>query len=188
MKYSYYMAKLKETICAPQPAYEDERSRVLPAGVCHFSGTAPCHCRGAVATAPCTALCCQNKFPRTSLLTPKLHPARLHYTSFYQNRSQVFQTLYSNAQPFFSQFNTLVIATATSGWSLLSRCRSTTTFKVRQLSYTLFLTHVLLTNIFPSLEKVCIITVDGRTLVGNLFSCDHQTNLVCGGPFIILLA
>ncbi|CAN8098823.1 unnamed protein product [Discula destructiva] len=30
-------------------------------------------------------------------------------------------------------------------------------------------------------KKVCIITVDGRTLVGSLFSCDQQTNLVLQG-------
>ncbi|KAF3769119.1 Sm-like ribonucleoprotein [Cryphonectria parasitica EP155] len=27
-------------------------------------------------------------------------------------------------------------------------------------------------------KRVCIITADGRTLVGTLFSADHQTNLV----------
>ncbi|KAF1817295.1 small nuclear ribonucleo protein Lsm8, partial [Eremomyces bilateralis CBS 781.70] len=27
-------------------------------------------------------------------------------------------------------------------------------------------------------KKVCVITVDGRTLIGVLFSCDQQTNLV----------
>lgn len=32
---------------------------------------------------------------------------------------------------------------------------------------------------FPLTEKVCIITTDGRNLVGNLVAHDNNTNLVC---------
>ncbi|TKA49921.1 hypothetical protein B0A55_05103 [Friedmanniomyces simplex] len=40
-------------------------------------------------------------------------------------------------------------------------------------------THSALTNnLSHLLEKVCIITVDGRTLTGSLVSCDQVTNLV----------